>query len=280
MLPKTTKTSFSSLVFLENPEPPAPSLRKSKKKWIKNKKNRHHMADAESDEDIEEQPPAEDGEDEAQLAHFFAKKTQKNPEGIKKPELQESARALQKKGKQMKKTAKPQHFTFFSDEKKLNLDGPDGMTHYWRDLRKEERVFSRRNFGGGSVMVWAAFSSKGQLEIAFVSPRMNSEEYQQALQYHLLTFMRRFRRIRFTYQQDNASTHVSRSTLGWMESKSINCMDWPACSPDLNPMENLWGLLVRRVYAEGRQFGTVRPPKKPSRIFDVIRLSGAQTQYL
>ncbi|VDP48585.1 unnamed protein product, partial [Heligmosomoides polygyrus] len=49
----------------------------------------------------------------------------------------------------------------FSDEKKWNLDGPDGYRHYWRDLRKEERVFSRRNFGGGSLMVWTAFSGHG-----------------------------------------------------------------------------------------------------------------------
>ncbi|WKY14152.1 hypothetical protein Q1695_000029 [Nippostrongylus brasiliensis] len=41
----------------------------------------------------------------------------------------------------------------FSDEKKWNLDGPDGYNHYWRDLRKEKQVFSRYNFGGGSVVV-------------------------------------------------------------------------------------------------------------------------------
>ena len=34
-------------------------------------------------------------------------------------------------------------------------------------------------------------------------------------------------------------------------------MPWPAYSPDLNPIENLWGLMTQRVYAGGRQFDDV-----------------------
>uniref|UniRef100_K3WUG1 Tc3 transposase DNA binding domain-containing protein n=1 Tax=Globisporangium ultimum (strain ATCC 200006 / CBS 805.95 / DAOM BR144) TaxID=431595 RepID=K3WUG1_GLOUD len=41
----------------------------------------------------------------------------------------------------------------FSDEKKFNLDDPDGMQYYWCDLRcKKATYFSRQN-GGNSVMV-------------------------------------------------------------------------------------------------------------------------------
>ncbi|GBO08049.1 Transposable element Tc3 transposase [Araneus ventricosus] len=41
----------------------------------------------------------------------------------------------------------------FSDEKKFNLDGPNGFRYFWYDLRKEKEIFSKRTFGGGSVMV-------------------------------------------------------------------------------------------------------------------------------
>ncbi|KAG2942035.1 hypothetical protein PC117_g9961 [Phytophthora cactorum] len=42
----------------------------------------------------------------------------------------------------------------FSGEKKFNLDGPDGLQFYWHDLRFETQIYSRRQSGGGSVMVW------------------------------------------------------------------------------------------------------------------------------
>ena len=44
--------------------------------------------------------------------------------------------------------------------KKYNLDGPGGIEFYWHDTRKEKRVFSRRQAGGGGVMVWVLFNAR------------------------------------------------------------------------------------------------------------------------
>jgi len=63
-------------------------------------------------------------------------------------------------------------------------------------------------------------------------------------------------------QQDNASIHTSASTRNFFERKRMRMLGWPARSPDLNPMENLWGIVARKVYAHGKQYGTLVNLKK------------------
>lgn len=142
----------------------------------------------------------------------------------------------------------------FSDEKKFNLDGPDGFRYFWYDLRKTKEVFSRRQFGGGSVMVWGAFAANGTTPIVFINRTMNSDRYVDMLGESLLPEAPLITSGDYIFQQDNASIHVSTSAKLWFEANSVNLLDWPARSPDLNPIENLWGLLAREVYKNGTQY--------------------------
>ncbi|DAZ98315.1 TPA: hypothetical protein N0F65_008901 [Lagenidium giganteum] len=144
----------------------------------------------------------------------------------------------------------------FSDEKKFNLDGPDGFRYYRRFLRVNKEVFSRRVSGGVSVMIWAGFSAKGKTDLAFLEGRQDSVKYCMTLNRYLLPFSMQNHGRNVVFQQDNAAIHTSKATAAWMKTLGISKLVWPSRSPDLNPIENMWGHLARAVFSGGRQFET------------------------
>lgn len=145
-------------------------------------------------------------------------------------------------------------------------------------------------------MVWGAFEASGTLPLAFTSNKMDSEDYQQVLDEHLTPFWQ----PDHLFMQDNAAIHRSGSTMAYLTHNEIAVLPWPACSPDLNPIENVWGLMVRDVYRDNKQYATVAELKiavveawsnlnlhtldnlarsVPNRLIEVVKCSGGPTKY-
>ena len=57
---------------------------------------------------------------------------------------------------------------------------------------------------------------------------------------------------------DKAPSHAARLSLDFLNKsvKNATIMEWPPYSPDLNPIENMWSIIKRKVYASGKQFSS------------------------
>lgn len=144
----------------------------------------------------------------------------------------------------------------FSDEKKFNLDGSDGYSYYFHDLRKDEQHLLSRQHVGGSVMIWSAITSNGPLELVVLNGRQNSNHYLQLLKDQKPKMSDKLQQQPFIFQQDNASIYTAKVIKDWFRNENMQVLDWPALSPDLNIIENAWGWLTRAVYGGGKQYSS------------------------
>ena len=93
-------------------------------------------------------------------------------------------------------------------------------------------------------MFWGSFSFSGLGSLYPCSGIMNADKYIDVVNHKIMRDIQ----IAFPdgggiFQHDFASCHSAKKVQKVLQENRIKILEWPGNSPDLNPIENFWGII-------------------------------------
>ena len=116
-------------------------------------------------------------------------------------------------------------------------------------------LFQETRRWGWAHGLWA-ISKRGKPDLAIIKGNLNAALYCQMVEHNLLPFAHQKYGQEFgsfILQQDDGPTRKAQKTKDFFKDWNVSLLNWPAKSPGPRSLENLWGILVRAVYQNGKK---------------------------
>ncbi|GFW56377.1 transposable element Tc3 transposase [Trichonephila clavipes] len=138
----------------------------------------------------------------------------------------------------------------FSDESRFSLQSDSRRTLIWRapgTRYHQENTIERHRYGGAGWLVWGGIILGSRTDLHVQSVTMTRHIYRDViLEQHVRLFQGAMG-AEFLFMDDDARPHRANIVDECLQSEDITRMDWPAYSPDLNPIKHVWDMLGRRI---------------------------------
>ena len=118
-----------------------------------------------------------------------------------------------------------------------------------------------------SIMVWAGIIGPMKTPLVKCPQRMNAQAYVEMLEANGVHTFLCWCGDNSLFQQDGAPCHTAVLTMRWFRDHGVRVLpNWPANSPDLSPIEQIWAIMKRYIL---QRFG-MRTPLSPAQLEEAV----------
>ena len=142
----------------------------------------------------------------------------------------------------------------FTDESRVSTS-PDSPVMWW--VKRGQHIYVESHKFPPSIMIWAGIIGPMKTPLIKCPQRLNAQAYVEMLEARGVHNFMHWCGDTSIFQQDGAPCHTAASSLRWFRDQGVRVLpNWPANSPDLSPVEQIWAIVKRYIM---QRFGMRTP---------------------